>query len=191
MQEEALRDAWAVLIAAMRNAMDRQLSPRDPTVQELARRWMDLLRRTVFEAPGLLHDYDGRQVLDADARWQGPVDRAMFDYLSAALWARHLSLDESSRLRTDGPKQREWPRLLSALREEMNRGTSVASPAVQQLVRRWESGLDERTAGDAELKRKWMTALRSDPSLFAGSGADPRLQNYLCRARLAKGGRVA
>lgn len=188
MHEKKVRDEWPILIAAMRSAMDRRLSPRDPEVQALARHWMDLLRRTVSEDPGLLHDYDGTQLVEPGSPSPGGVDSRMFDYLSAALWAKHLTLDESTRLCTGGPRQREWPQLLSELREQMNRGASVASPAVQQLVRQWESGLDELTAGDLELRRKWMTAARSDPDLLAGSGVDTRLQNYLQRARLAKDG---
>ncbi|GEM_PF-6181978 len=191
MYEKKVRDEWPALIAAMRDAMDRQRSPRDAEVQALARQWMDLLRRTVSEDPDVLHDYDGTQRLEPDSPSQGGIDLPMLDYLSAALWAKYLTLDESKRLCTDGPKQRERARLLSALREEMNRGVSVASPAVQQLFRQWESALDELTSGDVELRRKWTTAARSDPDLLAGSGVDTRLQNYLRRARLAKDGWAA
>lgn len=191
MQERSLREEWSVLVAAMRHAIERQLSPREQAVQVLAWHWMDLLRRTAIEAPELLPDYDGTQRLEPGLRSPSGVDLHLLDYLSAALWAKHLTVDESNRLRADGPRQKEWPRLLLALREEMNRGASVASPAVQRLFEQWESGLDELTAGDAELRRKWMTAVRSDPALLAGWGIDTRLQNYLRRARLAKDGWAA
>lgn len=191
MREKKVRDEWPVLIAAMRAAMKRRLSPRDPEVGQLAQRWMDLLRRTVCEDPEMLHEYDGTQRFEPGVTSQSGIDIAMLDYLSAALWAKHLTPDETSRLCTDGPKQREWPRLLGALREKMNRGVSVASPGVQRLYRKWESALDELTGGDVALKRKWMTAARSDPDLLAGSGVDTRLQNYLRRAHLAKEGWAA
>lgn len=191
MHDRKVRDEWPVLIAAVRNAMVRQLSPRDKIVQELARHWMDLLRRTAIEDPDVLHDYDGTQRLEPGARSPSGIDLKMLDYLSAALWAKHLTREESKRLCTGGPRQRDWPRLLSALREEMNRGASVASPVVQQLYDQWERGLDELTAGDTELRRKWMTAVRSDPALLTGSGVDTRLQNYLRRARLARDGWAA
>ncbi|MFL6621114.1 MAG: TipAS antibiotic-recognition domain-containing protein [Sulfurifustis sp.] len=186
MQEKSVRDEWSALIAAMRGAMDRQLSPREPEVQALARQWMDLLRRTVSEDPDVLHDVDGTQPLEPGSPLQTGVDVTMLDYLSAALWAKYLTLDESKRLCLDGPKRNERARLLSALREEMDRGASVASPAVQQLFRQWERAVDELTAGDAELRRKWTTAARSDPDLLAGSGVDTRLQNYLRRAQLVR-----
>ncbi len=191
MQERNVRDEWPVLIAAMRNAMERQLSPRGQAVQVLARHWMDLLRRTAVEAPELLHEYDGTRRLEPGCPSTGGIDIEMLDFLSAALWAKHLTPDESNRLCTNGPRQREWPRVLYALREEMNRGASAASPAVQALLRQWESGLDELTAGDLELRHKWMTAVRSDPALLTGSGVDTRLHNYLRRARLAKEGWAA
>lgn len=183
-----VRNEWPAMVAAMRDAMDRRLSPRDLPVQRLAQRWMDLLRRTVSEAPDLLHEYDGTQPPVPGRRSESGIDVAMLDFLSTALWARHLTPDESMRLRTDGPKRRRWPRLLSALRDQMNHGVSVASPAVQRLYRQWENTLDELTAGDGELRRKWLTAARSDPDLLAGSGVDTRLQNYLRRAHLAKDG---
>lgn len=191
MHDPKLNEEWQILIAAMRNAMNRKFSPRDQVVQELARHWMDLLRRTSIEEPDLLHDYDGSQLRAPDYQSTRGIDNQLFDYLSAALWARHLSFDESQRLRPHGPHHRDWPRLLAALREEMNRGTSVASPVVQQLFRQWESGVDELTAGDAELRRKWMTAIRSDPALLAGLGIDTRLQHYLQRARMVREGLAA
>lgn len=191
MHDKKLREEWQVLIAAMHNAMNRRFSPRDQVVQELARHWMDLSQRTAIEDPDMLPDYDGSQLLLPEVQPAPGVDREMFDYLSAALWAKHLSLEEARRLHRDGPHHRDWPRLLSALRQEMNRGTPVTSPAVQQLFRQWESGVDELTAGDSELRRKWMTAIRSDPALLAGAGIDTRLQNYLQRARMAKEGMAA
>lgn len=191
MHDTKLHEEWQILIAAMRNAMSRQFSPRDQVVQELARHWMDLLRRTAMEDPDILHDYDGSPLRAPDFPLARDIDSNMLDYLSTALWAKHLSLEESQRLRPNGPHHRNWPYLLSALREEMNRGTSAANPTVQQLFRQWESGVDELTAGDAELRHKWMTAIRSDPALLAGLGIDMRLQNYLQRARLVREGLAA
>lgn len=185
---ETVKDEWAALVAAMRSAMDRQRSPRESAVQVLARQWMDLLRRTVSEDPDVLHDFDGSTLIDPAASPRSGVDVGMLDYLSAALWAKYLTPDESQRLHTDGPKRRERARLLAALREEMNRGVSAASPAVQQLLQEWENTVDELTAGDAELRRKWTTAARSDPDLLAGAGIDTRLQSYLRRAQMAKRG---
>lgn len=191
MHEEPINHEWHALVAALREAMGRHLSPREPAVQLLARRWVDLLRRTAIEAPELLHDYDGTQPGAADANDDGAVVDPTFDYVSTALWAKHFSPDESRRLHPDGPRQRAWPRLLSALREAMNRGTPITSSGVQQLYRAWEDGVDELTAGDAALRQKWMTAFRSDPSLSVGAGIDIRLQHYLRRARLARDGEAA
>ena len=191
MHEKKLREEWSVLVAAMRNVMDRQFSPRDQVVQELARHWMDLLRRTAIEEPDTLHDYDGTRLLEPGYQAPDGIDTKLFDYMSAALWAKHLTPEESQRLCANGPKQRNWPRLLAALREEMNRGVSVSSATVQQLFQQWETGLAELTAGDTELKRKWMTAVRSDPTLLTGSGVDTRLQHFLSRAHLAKDGWAA
>jgi DNA-binding transcriptional MerR regulator len=183
---EETPDAWPALIAAMRSAMERGLSPRDREIQRLAQRWMDLLRHTAAYDSTLLSRYARMQRAEFDEPLPDGVDTAMLEYLSAALWAKHLTLDEMERLRKDGPKQCEWPSLIAALRDEMNRGTAVRSPRVQELLREWESLLDDLTQGDATLSRKWIAAVRSDPDLWIGSGVDGRLQHYIQRARMAK-----
>lgn len=188
---EEPEDAWPPLIAAIRGAMQRGLSPRDREVQQLAQRWIDLLRHAAVRDPTLLARYARMNRAEPGEPLHSGVDMAMLDYLSAALWAKHLSLDEIERLRKDGPKQRDWPRLVAALREEMNRGAAVSSPRVQELFRQWESLLDDLTQGDAALTQKWIAAVRSDPDLLMGSGVDGRLQHYIQRARLAKEGQVA
>lgn len=189
--QEETRSEWPALIAAMRSAMERGLSPRDREVQRLAQRWMDLLRHTAAYDSTLLSRYARMHRAEFDEPLPDGVDRAMLEYLSAALWAKHLTLDEMERLRKDGPKQQEWPRLIAAFREEMNRGTAVHSSRVQELFQEWETLLDDMTRGDAALSRKWNAALRSDPDLWTGSGVDGRLQHYIQRARVAKEERVA
>jgi DNA-binding transcriptional MerR regulator len=189
--KEEPQDEWFPLIAAMRSAMERGLSPRDPEVQRLAQRWMDLLRHAAAEDPMLLNRYARMHRADPGVLLPRGVDMSMLEYLSAALWAKHLTLDEMERLRKDGPKQREWPRLIAALREEMNRGAAVTSPRVQELFRQWESLLEDLTQGDTMLSRKWMGAVRSDPDLWIGSGVDGRLQHYIQRARMARDEQVA
>ena len=185
------QDEWPPLIAAMRRAMERGLSPSEREVQHLAQRWMDLLRRNAAYDSTLLNRYARMHREEPGEPLQNGVDMAMLEFLSAALWAKHLTLDEMERLRKDGPKQREWPRVINALREEMNRGTAVHSPRVQELFRQWESLLDDLTQGDPTLTHKWNAAVRSDPDLLMESGVDGRLQHYIRRARVAKDGQVA
>jgi DNA-binding transcriptional MerR regulator len=188
---EETQDEWPPLIAAMRSAMERGLSPRDREVQRLAQRWMDLLRHGAAYDSTLLGRYARMHRADPGEPLPDGVDTAMLDYLSAALWAKHLTGDEMERLRKDGPKQQEWPDLIAALREEMNCGTAVSSPRVQELFRRWEGLLDDMTQGDVALSRKWNVAVRSDPDLWIGSGVDGRLQHYVQRARIARDGQAA
>jgi len=182
---------WPPLVASMRRAMERKLSPSDPEVQRLAQRWMDLLRHSAAYDSTLLTRYARMHRAESDEPLQDGVDMAMLEYLSAALWAKHLTGDEMRRLRKDRPKQREWPRLIAALREEMNRGTAVNSPRVQELFQQWEILLDDLTQGDPTLTHKWNAAVRSDPDLLMESGVDFRLQHYIRRARVAKEERVA
>lgn len=188
---EETRDEWPPLIAAMHSAMNRGLSPRDREVQRLAQRWMDLLRHDAAYDPTLLNRYARMHRAEPGEPLPDGVDTAMLEYLSTALWAKHLTGDEMGRLRRDGPRQQEWPGLITALREEMNRGTSVSSPRVQALFQQWECLLDDMTQGDSVLSRKWNVAVRSDPDLWIGSGVDGRLQHYVQRARIARDGPVA
>jgi DNA-binding transcriptional MerR regulator len=81
--------------------------------------------------------------------------------------------------------QDEWPRLIAAMRAEMDKGSDPRSPAVQPLAARWRELLELFTGGDAGIRKAAATAIRSEPRLqqqMQQTGLDARLCEFVGRA---------
>jgi len=90
--EERMQQApqdWAVLMAEVRAEKEKGTDPNDPTVVELARRWMSLINEFTGGDPGIaqsvgrLWKEQGDQVISQHQMQDDP--RGLFDYLGPAL----------------------------------------------------------------------------------------------------------
>lgn len=79
----------------------------------------------------------------------------------------------------------EWPRLLAALRAEMNKGTPPEDPAVRQLVQQGLAGLNKLTGGDPGMLQKLIGQYRANPGIGAAFGLDPATFAYIMKAMAA------
>ena len=83
----------------------------------------------------------------------------------------------------------EWPRLIAAVRAEMERGTDPASDPVQELVRRWRGLVAEFTGGDPGIERSLGNLHREQgPELsqrFGEGVPDAAVFEYVSRAMAA------
>jgi DNA-binding transcriptional MerR regulator len=94
----------------------------------------------------------------------------------------------ADRLGAEGMKaaQDEWPRLMDAMKAEMEAGTAPSEPRVQKLARRWKELVDSFTGGDpgiaASLQKLWQ---EQGANLAAqhGMSFDPRLMEYSAKAQ--------
>jgi DNA-binding transcriptional MerR regulator len=59
--------------------------------------------------------------------------------------------------------QDEWPRLIAAMRAEMDKGSDPRSPAVQPLAARWRELLLLFTGGDAGIRKAAANAIAGEP----------------------------
>jgi hypothetical protein len=81
--------------------------------------------------------------------------------------------------------EEEWPKLIAAMKAEMEAGTDPGDPKVQALAKRWGELVEGFTGGDpgirASLSRLWK---EQGPNLAAQFGGeyDPRLFEYVGRA---------
>lgn len=82
----------------------------------------------------------------------------------------------------------EWPRLIAAVRAEMERGADPASESVQQLARRWSALVREFTGGDPGIARSLRNMYQNEPGMTQKQGLDPALMEFLGRAQRAAGG---
>ncbi len=76
----------------------------------------------------------------------------------------------------------EWPPLLRAVREAMERGVPPDSMELQVLARRWMDVSARWMNGDIALLKRWDSMLREQPGLPLPSGMDQALLAYIDQA---------
>lgn len=85
----------------------------------------------------------------------------------------------------------EWPRLIAAVRAEMQRGTDPAGPRVQELARRWVGLVREFTGGDPGIAESVRRLHREEHGSLRERHGDavpgPDVMEYVGRAMAAGG----
>ena len=78
--------------------------------------------------------------------------------------------------------QEEWPKLMEAVRAEMEAGTDPKSPRVQELAKRWRELIAEFSGGDQGIERSTAKMYRTEPGAAERFGVDLRLFDYIAKA---------
>jgi DNA-binding transcriptional MerR regulator len=76
----------------------------------------------------------------------------------------------------------EWPRLIAAVRAEMEKGTDPTEPAVLALARRWRELVLEFTGGNPGIEKSVRTLYQQEPSVSQRTGLDPQIFAYVNQA---------
>jgi len=76
----------------------------------------------------------------------------------------------------------EWPPLLRAVRDAMERGVPSDSIELQPLARRWMDVSARWMNGDLALLKRWGSMLREQPGLPLPDGMDRALLEYIDQA---------
>jgi MerR family transcriptional regulator, thiopeptide resistance regulator len=76
----------------------------------------------------------------------------------------------------------EWPPLLQAVREAMDRGVAPDSIELQPLARRWMDVAARWMDGDIAILNRWGSMLREQPALPLPEGMDRALLDYIEQA---------
>ena len=86
--------------------------------------------------------------------------------------------------------EEEWPRLMAEVRAEMDKGTDPASPAVQDLARRWRALVNEFTGGNPEIEKSLRRMYEQEPNIHGmDTGPVREMAAYIEKALAAsKGG---
>jgi hypothetical protein len=95
-----------------------------------------------------------------------------------ALAARKETLGEEAMREA----QAEWPRLITRVREEMEKGTDPGAPDVQKLAARWQSLIQAFSGGDEGIEASLGKMYRSEPEMASQHGLDQGIFNYLAEA---------
>ena len=81
--------------------------------------------------------------------------------------------------------EEEWPRLISAVREAMEKGRDPASEDVQLLAKRWSGLVQAFTGGDSGIETSLGNMHKAEPDMAAKQGLDPALFQYIGAAMVA------
>lgn len=75
----------------------------------------------------------------------------------------------------------EWPKLIKAVRAEMNAQTDPTNPKVQKLAKKWMELSDAITRGDVHLKLGFSEMYKENPkaSIYKKFGTDPKFKTYV------------
>ncbi len=77
--------AWPMVIADLRKAMDESTPANDSTVQQLARRWMELFRAYAGDSPVIHARIREAYAKEPDSRSCSSVDDALLNHVREAL----------------------------------------------------------------------------------------------------------
>ncbi len=78
--------------------------------------------------------------------------------------------------------EEEWPKLIAAVRAEMDKGTDPKDPRVQALTKRWNELILEFTGGDAGITRSLGNLYRGEPQFAERQSLDGGLFEYIRKA---------
>jgi len=76
----------------------------------------------------------------------------------------------------------EWPKLISEVKAEKDKGTLPSDPRMQELARRWKSLVEEFTGGDAGVRQSLNRLYQDQPAAQQWAGFDPELMAYVGEA---------
>lgn len=81
--------------------------------------------------------------------------------------------------------EQEWPRLIAAVRAEIEAGHQPTDPSVAPLARRWKELLDQFSGGDPGIMQSAAQMYQSEPGMMERSGLDPELMAFMGKAMAA------
>jgi DNA-binding transcriptional MerR regulator len=78
--------------------------------------------------------------------------------------------------------EREWPRLIAAVRHEMKSGTAPSDARVLALARRWQELVDEFVNGRFEIAAGAGRMMQAEPAVRQRTGLDAEIMDYVAEA---------
>jgi DNA-binding transcriptional MerR regulator len=169
------------------------LDGRRATLEAILRAHRESLRNQ----RSLLEDLETRldRILNATSGGRTITDDELLETMEAiTMFEKYYTPEQLEQLKRReealGPEaiqeaQEEWPRLISAVKEAMEKGEDPASPAVQELAQRWSALVKAFSGGDAGIEKSLATMYKSEPDMAAKEGLDPALFEYIGAAMRA------
>jgi DNA-binding transcriptional MerR regulator len=119
------------------------------------------------------------------------ADEMMRTIEAMTMFEKYFTEEQRQTLKERGDKlgpeaikavEQEWPRLIAAVREEMQKGTDPRSERVRELAKRWRELLDAFSGGDREMEASAAKMYREEPQTAQQYGVDPEIFRYIGEA---------
>ena len=180
------RSEWPPLLQAVRESMERGVPPDSPSVQPLARRWMDVSARWMDGDLALLQRWGSMLREHPGLPLPSGMDRALLDYINQAVQlrlaalARYIRADELQRL--DNTLEPEWSTLGKRAERLIADGVPPHSASARRLASDWQNLVDRFVRHDSALRDKLLAAYDNEPLLQAGAVFTPAVRHYVRQA---------
>jgi hypothetical protein len=164
----------------------------DGTLGAIVARQLAALEQEIAQATELHRRLGSMQALLAAGGEPG-IDDWLGSLALMGACVQHFSAEELQRIFSQWKAtEAEWPPLVKAVREAMERGVPHDALELQPLIVRWMQLAARWMNGDIDLLQRWGRMLRDTPGAPARSGIDAPLREYVDAAvqlRLALLGR--
>lgn len=119
------------------------------------------------------------------------ADEMMRTIEAMTMFEKYFTEDQRQTLKERGDKlgpeaikavEEEWPRLIAAVREEMQKGTDPRSERVRELAKRWRELLNAFSGGDREMEASAAKMYREEPQTAQQYGLDQEIFRYIGEA---------
>lgn len=163
--------------ASARRVIEMQLARLRDTIerqQRLCRRLESLAAR--FDGDAAIDDYLNaiEEMTMYEAMYEKYFTKEQLDELAQR---REMLGEEKMR-----EVQEEWPRLIAAVRAEMDNGTDPKDPKVQALAKRWQELIEMFTGGNPAIAQSVANLYRGESQFQEQQGLDSSLSDYVRRA---------
>lgn len=183
---------WRALVDEVRDAMERNVAPREAEAQALGKRWMTLLERDTNADPVLVAKLDQMHLNEPSLHDRIGISPEVRTYIletnqetKLAVFERYLTPDEMRFVRANyGKRMHEWPPLIGEVRAELKKGTAPDDPKMQQLALRWLNLFRSYATDNPETHAKIRLALEREPDLRS-AWIDAEFREFLRKAMIA------
>lgn len=175
---------WPPLVEQVRSAMDQGLPIDAPVVQQLAQRWMVLMREWMDGDMDLLERWGHMYRLEPSAHGinQAPSSD-IIDFMERAIQLRMAALGKYLQpldlARLGCVSTAQWQALEDKVTGLLQEQLAPDSPRGQAAVAHWSRLMDQLTRDDRQLRDQLLRATANDPLLSAGALLGPAVRGYI------------
>ena len=191
--DPAAPEEWTTLIEAVGQKMAAGVPPSDPSVQELAEKWMATFSRQAGHSLDMMQRLDNMWSREDAYRKQSGVTLEMRNYIAAAsgqgklaIYAKYMRPEEMQAMhRHFRTRAHEWPALITEIRQQMAANPSPLAPAARVLAQRWYELFTDMVGNAPDVRERFRQALENEPALNAGRMMSDDVLNFLRQAHAA------